>query len=202
MMDAAAFATESGVSRETRERLEIYATLLRKWQARINLVAPSTLDDVWRRHMLDSAQLVPLMPEGPDPVFDLGSGGGFPGLVLAILGVTDVTLVEADSRKATFLREVARATETPVAVESCRIEAVPPRTARAVTARALAPLPRLLGQAVRFCDAQTVCLFPKGQDVERELTDATKDWMMQVDRVPSRSDPAGTILVIKELHRA
>lgn len=195
-MDAAEFQARTGVSRETRERLEAYAALLRRWQVRINLVARSTLDDLWHRHMLDSAQLFPLLPEGTQVLVDLGSGAGFPGLVLAILDVPEVHLIESDSRKAAFLGEVSRETAVPVIVHAERIERVPPFPADVVTARALAPLPVLLPLAARFAGPHTVGLFPKGQHVGKELTEATKNRKLRLDAIPSITDPSATILRI------
>ncbi len=142
------------VSRETMARLERYAVLLEKWSRAINLVSKTSLPDVWRRHMLDSAQLLTLLPPPPEGrprvLIDLGSGAGFPGLVLAILGVGEVNLVEADAKKATFLRQVAQITNTTVKIHNMRIEDLPAIPADILTARALAPLPRLLELAEPF----------------------------------------------------
>ncbi len=206
-MEAAAlgpegFVADTGVSRETLERLRTYADLLVKWTARIDLVAPSTLPDLWRRHMLDSAQLAPLVAPDVRRLVDLGSGGGFPGLVLAILGAPDVHLVESDQRKCAFLREVARATGTPVTIHAARIEAVPPLMADLVTARALAPVDRLLGWAVPHLAPGGCCLFLKGVRSDDELTAASGTWTMAVDPLPSRSDPSGRILRLKDIARA
>ncbi len=199
--DAAAFADATGVSRETRDRLAAYEATLRKWQPRINLVGPSTLPDVWRRHFLDSAQLLPLLPEGARVLVDLGSGAGFPGLVLAVLGVPEVHLIESDSRKCAFLREAARAAGARVTVHNTRIEAAPAMDADVVTARALAPLTELLGWAHRFIGTRGVGLFPKGQSVEEELTATTKFWKMRTERFDSRTDPTGTILRVSGIDR-
>ncbi|NNG05692.1 MAG: 16S rRNA (guanine(527)-N(7))-methyltransferase RsmG [Inquilinus sp.] len=193
-MSAEAFAAASDVSRETLEKLIRYLALLEKWQRRINLVGRSTLADPWRRHMLDSAQLLPLLPEGARILVDLGSGAGFPGMVLAILGVPEVHLIESDGRKAAFLGEVSRETSTPVTIHAARIEDVRPFVADVVTARALAPLPDLVELARRFSDSRTVWLFPKGQDVDRELTATTKEANMRLERVPSRAHPSAVIL--------
>jgi 16S rRNA (guanine527-N7)-methyltransferase len=201
-VDAAEFQALSGVSRETLARLEGYAALLRKWQRAINLVGPRTLPDLWRRHIWDSAQLHPLIPPQARVLVDLGSGAGFPGLVLAILGVPEVHLIESDQRKCAFLREVSRETGTPVTIHAERIEAVAPFSADVVTARALAPLDRLLDLAAPFLTAGGVCLFPKGQDVEKELTSATRMATMRCESWPSRSDPGGTLLRIERLGRA
>ena len=187
------------VSRETLARLETYAGLLEKWQKAVNLVAPSTLSELWRRHMLDSAQLWPLLPPGTRCLIDLGSGAGFPGLVLAILGLPDVHLVESDQKKCAFLREVARATGTPVTVHNCRIEALPRLGAEVVTARALAPLPRLLALAAPFLLGGAIGLFLKGESAEQELTEARRQWTMKVAAEPSRSSPQGVILRVESL---
>ncbi len=193
-LDAEGFQAETGVSRETLDRLIVYAELLAKWQRRINLVGRSTLNELWRRHMLDSAQLLPLIPDGARCLVDLGSGAGFPGLVLAILGIPEVHLIESDGRKAAFLREVSRETSTPLHIHVSRIEQIEPFVADVVTARALAPLPKLLDLAGPFTGRQTVLLFPKGQDVDRELTEATKHTTMHIDFVPSRVHESGIIL--------
>jgi 16S rRNA (guanine527-N7)-methyltransferase len=195
-------AVLAGVSRETRERLNTYADLLRKWQRSINLVGPRTLDDLWNRHFTDSAQLLPLIPPSARVLVDFGSGAGFPGLVLAILGVPQVHLIESDQRKSTFLREVARATGTPITIHAKRIEQVAPFPADVVSARALAPLGDLLGFAAPFLGPDTLCLFPKGQMAEDELTAASKIWNMNVDRIQSVTDSSATILRISQVSRA
>ncbi len=195
-------AVLASVSRETRERLDLYADLLRKWQRSINLVGPRTIDDLWNRHFTDSAQLLPLIPPASRVLVDFGSGAGFPGLVLAILGVAEVHLIESDQRKATFLREVARATGTPVTVHAKRIEQVAPFPADVVSARALAPLGDLLGFAAPFLHPDSLCLFPKGQMAEDELTAASRTWNINVDRIQSVTDPSATILRISQVSRA
>ena len=199
-------AVLAGVSRETRERLDLYADLLRKWQRSINLVGPRTIGDLWNRHFTDSAQLLPLITPAATPatrvLVDFGSGAGFPGLVLAILGAGEVHLIESDQRKATFLREVARATGTPVTVHAKRIEQVAPFPADVVSARALAPLSDLLGFAAPFLRPDSLCLFPKGQMAEDELSAASKTWNMTVDRIQSVTDSSATILRISRVSRA
>lgn len=201
-MDAEGFRRATGVSSETLERLSDYAALLRKWQQRINLIGRSTLDDLWHRHMFDSAQLFPLLPDGARRLVDLGSGAGFPGMVLAILGVPDVHLIESDERKAAFLREVSRETSTPVEIHVGRIENTPPIIADVVTARALAPLAKLVELARPFVGDRTVLLFPKGQDVDRELTETTKHTTMHTEIVPSRAHASGVILRLTRIDRA
>lgn len=183
-----------GLDVATRERLEAYVALLVKWQARINLVAPATLADVWSRHILDSGQLYALLADRPGPVLDLGSGAGFPGLVLAVMGREDVVLVESDSRKAAFLREAARVADAKVTIEACRIEALRPIRAGIVTSRALAPVADLLHYARAFADESTLYLLLKGERAEDELTTAKQRWNMRIDRIPSLSDSRGVIL--------
>ena len=198
------FAEIIPVSRETLARLEAYAALLTQWSARINLVGRDTIADLWRRHMLDSAQLRAFVPNRARSMIDLGSGAGFPGLVLAILGVPGVELVEADSRKCAFLREAVRITEAPVTIRPCRVAAVPRHSVGVVTARALAPLDRLLDLAQPFLGPDTVCLFPKGERAGEELTLARKRWTMTVVLHNSIADPRGVVLrlhqVVREPH--
>jgi 16S rRNA (guanine527-N7)-methyltransferase len=205
LLDAQGFAEIVPVSRETLARLEAYGELLTRWSARINLVGRDTIADLWRRHILDSAQLREFVPDRASGVIDLGSGAGLPGLVLAILGVPGVELVEADTRKCAFLREAARITEASVMLRPCRIEAVSPHPVDVVTARACAPLERLLGFAEPFLAPGSVCLFLKGERVEEELTLARKGWTMVASACPSRSDPRGVVLrlqqVVREPHR-
>lgn len=196
-----AFRQLTGVSRETLDRLEVYAATLRKWQRRINLVGRDSLGDLWRRHFLDSAQLLPLIPPAARTLVDLGSGAGFPGLVLAALGVPGVHLVESDARKCAFLREVARLVEVEVRIHNRRIEDVAPMTADVVTARALAPLDELLDLAEPFIAPHSICVFLKGRGADEELTRARETWNMTVMRHPSASDPSGTILRLEHLHR-
>jgi len=201
-LGAAGFAGIFPVSRETLARLEAYAALLEAWSTRINLVGRATLADPWRRHILDSAQLRPLVPDHAKSLVDLGSGAGFPGLVLAILGLSAVELVEADSRKCAFLFEAARITGTPVTVHRTRIEALPARPFDVVTARALAPLDRLIGLAWPWLAADGFCLFLKGAKTAAELTLARRDWKMTAVAGPSRSDPRGVVLQLREVVRA
>lgn len=194
-----ALADLISVSRETAARLQIYADLLVKWQTSINLVGASTLPDLWRRHFLDSAQLAKHVPDGP--ILDLGSGAGFPGLVLAILGKGPVHLVESDARKCAFLREAARLTSANATVHHQRIETVPVFPVAAITARALAPLVDLLKMSEKFITPTVQLLFLKGRNSEEELTQAAKEWNMHIDRVPSLSDSSGLILHLSEVHR-
>jgi len=196
------------VSRETVEHLRTYASLLSKWQKTINLVAPSTLGDVWSRHFADSAQLLPLAPTGATRWLDLGSGAGFPGMVLAML-LSDhegarVALVESDSRKAAFLREVARATGAPVDILCERIEkpatqAKVGESINVVTARALAPLPKLLDLSAPYFSKDTVGLFLKGREAQAEVEAAHQIWDFEAALKPSVTDSSGRIVIVRAL---
>jgi 16S rRNA (guanine527-N7)-methyltransferase len=200
-LDPPGFEARSGVSRETLSRLEAYAGLLARWSGRINLVGANTLDDLWRRHFLDSAQLLAHVPERTQSLVDLGSGAGFPGLVLAISGVAGVELIEADARKCAFLREAARITTAPVLIRNARIEAVPPHIVDVVTARGCAPLDRLLAFAQPFIGPDTVCVFPKGEQAMQELTAAQQAWTMDTRFHDSCTDRRGIILCLTRVSR-
>jgi 16S rRNA (guanine527-N7)-methyltransferase len=204
---AEALGDACGVSRETAARLQIYADLLEKWNPRINLVARGTIADLWTRHFRDSAQLLALAPDSASTWCDLGSGGGFPGMVVAMLAVErapalSVSLVEADKRKATFLRTVIRECGLSVTVLDERIEKLSPQQADVVSARALAGLPSLLGHAHRHMHAGGAALFPKGARRADEVRDALALWQFRCETFPSETDPDAVILRISELSRA
>lgn len=191
------------VSRETETMFEAYVSLLRKWQTAKNLVGPSTLASVWTRHIADSAQLFALAPEAKRWV-DIGSGAGFPGLVLAIMGRSTpgfhVDLIESNGRKCAFLRDVIRTLGLPATVHNGRIEAVLdslPSPIDVLTARALAPLVDLLHLGRKLLTTGTLGLFPKGQDLEDELTSAAKYWIIQSTTAASITDAKGQILVVQ-----
>ena len=191
------------VSRETSPRLAVFAELVIRWNPRINLVSPRDLEHLWTRHIADSAQLFDLAPSQTRTWLDLGSGGGFPGLVCAALAAdaghsTRFILIESDTRKCAFLREAARHMGLSPTIEAKRIEDVSPFSADVITARALAPLPRLLEIASPFLQPTTVCLFPKGRAVESELTSAEADWHIQVQRIQSLTDDDATVLKLTE----
>jgi 16S rRNA (guanine527-N7)-methyltransferase len=189
------------VSRETEERLAIYAKLLRRWQERINLVAPGTLDQIWSRHFADSLQLRGLAPLARRWV-DLGSGAGFPGLVVALdLPDGDVHLIESNGKKSAFLREVARETGVALSIHHGRIEDVLPDLAATwkfdiVSARALAPLGKLLDYSHQVLTTQTRALFLKGQDVESELAEAARSWNFTNRLHKSLIDSRGCVVEI------
>ena len=196
-----AFAERTGVSRETLERLKSYVDLLRNWNTRHNLVSAQSLEDVWRRHVWDSVQLAPFVPRTANTLVDLGSGAGFPGLVLAELlrPRLSVTLYEATRKKAEFLAMAAERLQLKIDVRNERIESSRRQPFDVVTARAVAPLDKLLGYAQLFTAKDTVSLFLKGQSVAAELTEARKSWRMAVSQHQSRTDPSGVILEIREL---
>jgi 16S rRNA (guanine527-N7)-methyltransferase len=198
-LGAAGFAATFAVSRETMERLGSYLALLERWQKAINLVGRSTLDDPWRRHVLDSAQLARFLPERQGGVADLGSGAGLPGIILAIMGTPNVHLVEADRRKAQFLREAARHLGLAnVTVHRARIETLA-MTVGAVTSRALAPLPALLRLAAPLLAPGGRLVLLKGRNVETELAEAEHAWAMRTALHPSLADPEGRILILDEV---
>lgn len=193
------------VSRETADRLDRFVGLLLRWQQRINLIAPSTERTVWTRHVADSLQLLALTPK-KRVWADLGSGAGFPGLVVAcaLADAADarVHLVETNLKKIAFLREAVRATGAPAIVHEAKIEdfaASPPEPVDVVVARALAPLPKLLRLASPLLKTGAVGVFPKGQDVASELTEASKSWKVHTSLTQSLTDPMAQIVVVREL---
>jgi 16S rRNA (guanine527-N7)-methyltransferase len=188
------------VSRETLARLQQWVDLLATWQQRINLVSATTLQDPWRRHVLDGGQLL-RHAQNARSWADLGTGAGIPGMVLAIMGVPDMHLVESDQRKVAFLRESARVTGTAVSIHPKRIDQVKLPSLDVVTARALAPLDRLLGLAHPHMRPDTKALFLKGEALPAELTEAARHWHMKPDVLPSLSDPRGSILRVCEVER-
>lgn len=202
----AAFADHTNVSRETLARLDTYADLLVRWTRKINLVSASSLSSLWTRHFLDSAQLMSLAPEDSKTWADLGSGGGFPGAVVAVLAMESrpglrVTLVEADQRKAAFLRTVLRETGAPGTVIPERIEKVAPLKADVVSARALAPLNDLLGYAKRHLGKNGRALFLKGEKGADELTEALEHWRFHCETYTSKTDAEAVILSIGDIQR-
>ena len=193
-------------SQNTQAKLRIYLDLLNRWNPAINLVSPASLPDALTRHLADSAQLLDFCPPSGGVWADLGSGGGFPGLVVALLAQErhpkmTFVLVESDARKAAFLSTVSREVEVPVTVLSQRIETIPPLGASIVSARALAPLPRLLGLAFRHLGVGGTCLFHKGVRFESEVKEARKDWVFDLMVHPSKVETGSVLLEIKGLKR-
>lgn len=193
------------VSRETQERLEAYCALVQKWNPRVNLVSKTSLKDLWSRHIEDSLQLLEVQGDRSRWV-DLGSGGGFPGLVIAcvlrdIQADAVISLVESDQRKAVFLRTVARELDLNVQVFADRIENVAPLMASVLSARALAPLPKLLGYAKLHLHADGQAVLPKGANWEKEVADARQEWSFECRQLNSQTDESASILVIRDIKK-
>jgi len=200
------FRRDYDVSRETIERLGIYADLIRKWNPHINLVSRTSLPELWTRHFRDSAQLMDYCPESALHWVDLGSGGGFPGAVIAILAneknpKLTVTCVESDGRKAEFLRTVSRETNTGFRVLAERAENVPPLQADVVSARALAPLKDLLHLAVLHLTPNGLALFPKGERYREEVQEALESWAFHSDEYTSKTNGDAVILSLGDIWR-
>lgn len=204
--DRAVWLAQSDVSRETAVRLDALVALLSRWSRRINLVGRSTLDAIWTRHVADSAQLWPLAPDAARRWVDLGSGAGFPGLVIAALArdvrpALRVTLIESDARKCAFMAEAARAMDVAVTILPSRIEATAPQRADVVSARALAPLPALLPLAARHLAPDGVALFLKGAGAQAELTEAAAAWHTDIRLERSVTDPSGAVIIARGIRR-
>jgi 16S rRNA (guanine527-N7)-methyltransferase len=192
------------VSRETEALFRQYAALLEKWNAKINLVSASSLGELWSRHILDSTQLW-TFGKHSGRWADLGSGGGFPGIAIAIMGRKipgfSMVLVESDQRKAAFLRTVIRELRLPARVVAQRIEDAEPLLAETLTARALAPLTDLLAYAERHLAAGGTALFPKGEKAEAEIAEALEKWRFRCEKHPSITDENSTILAVGDISR-
>ena len=191
------FAADIDVSRETLDKLTLYADELVKWQRAKNLVANSTIEDRWRRHFLDSAQLDSLIRQyfnAPVTILDIGSGAGFPGLVLSIMGLGTVDLIESNGRKCVFMNQIARQTGAPAIAINERIEKLSPRNVDVVTSRACAKIEQLLEWAYPFLSPSTEMWLLKGEGAEEELTQALALWNMETERFKSLSSPDGVIL--------
>lgn len=194
------------VSRETLERLEWFESQVKKWSPAINLIATSTLADVWKRHILDSAQVFQSAPRA-ESWLDIGSGGGFPGLVVAILAKEHapemtVTLMDSDQRKCVFLRTVSRELGLKASVLAKRIEAVPPINSQVLSARALADLPTLLAYAERHLDPEGTALFQKGENWQSEVAIANEQWQFDLEVHKSKTEPRAALLKIRNILRA
>ena len=200
-MNVSRETVKAGVSRETQARLHDFCALVERWNSRINLVGSSALAELWSRHIRDSARLVSLLPPLVSSGVDLGSGAGFPGLVVALISGVTFHLIESDRRKAAFLTEAARVTDAPVIVHAARIESRPCKPALLITSRALAPLPRLLALAEPMLAPGGICLFLKGQNVETEIAAARKDWTMQVECLRDETNPSSVVLRVSDLAR-
>lgn len=193
------------VSRETVEKLRMFEALALKWTKKINLISSGDAEHLWERHILDSVQIYPLAPSSGDWL-DIGSGGGFPGIVAAIIGhelapQRNFTLVDSDQRKCAFLRTVSRELGLNVKVLASRVDEIPPLGADVLTARALDDLQSLLYHAERHLAPHGTALFPKGASWQKENREAMKFWSYTLDVIPSETNPDATILKIKELSR-
>ena len=189
-----------GVSPEISERLAAYVAVLGEWQPRLKLIGPGTIDEVWSRHILDCGQLARYVPPTCRRLIDLGSGAGLPGMILAIMGVAGVEMVERDESKAAFLHVAANVCDVDVGIHRMTIEDLPREPADVVTARALAPLGRLLVVTAPFMREGAVAIFPKGQSVDEELKSAARHWHMWFSRHASLSDARSSVLVINRIH--
>ncbi|WP_415184860.1 16S rRNA (guanine(527)-N(7))-methyltransferase RsmG [Phaeovulum sp.] len=204
MTGAEEFARQINVSRETLEGLGHYENLLKRWNPSVNLVSSSSLREVWSRHFLDSAQLFSIADIAQGHWVDLGSGAGFPGLIIAILTRDTgprVTLIESDQRKCAFLATVVRELGLDVQILPNRIEKVSPQHADVLSARALAPLSKLLAHAERHLSPTGTAVFPKGERWQSEVSDARKHWTFDAETCPSRTEPAAVVLKIKGVRR-
>ncbi|MBH9970247.1 16S rRNA (guanine(527)-N(7))-methyltransferase RsmG [Commensalibacter sp. M0270] len=189
------------VSRETIEKLEIYISLLQQWNKKINLVSQQGMDQVWKRHVYDSFQLIRYLDSSVKSIADLGSGGGFPGLILALSTDIPVILIESDMRKTIFLREVLRQTKTQATVLCQRIENVNAISADVVTARALTSLTQLLEFSKNILNKNGYCLFLKGRSVNLEIEEAQKNWKINYKTFSSQTNADGVIVKINQFER-
>ncbi len=189
------------VSRGTFELLSIYYELLLKWQKKINLIGPDTIPDIWNRHFLDSLQLVKYIDDKKKVIADLGSGAGFPGMVLAICGYENIHLIESDSRKIAFLREVSRVTNTKISIHNKRIEDFKIDRIDIFVSRALAPLDKLFHLISKSVSHETICFFHKGKNYSNENQDALLNWRYDIDVNPSIVDSQSVILKISNIRK-
>lgn len=201
-MTREAFAAAFDVSRETLARFDRYAELLVEWQGRMNLVGPATLPQVWERHFADSAQLLPFAQGTSGPWLDIGSGAGFPALVVALLGRRDVHLVDSTAKKCRFLETVAAELDLPVTIHNARIEALPAFAAGVISARAAAPLDKLFDWGLRFARPGTRWILPKGAAADEELSAARARFVFDAALHPSITDPRGRLVVATGVRRA
>jgi len=193
------FVAATGASRETLERLDRYATFVREWNQRFNLIAKSTLPTLWTRHFLDSWQVLNFIPADASSLADIGAGAGFPGLVLACFGLGPIHLIESTGKKAKFLAEVAMELKLNVKVHNVRAEDIKDLKVDVVTARAVTALPDLLKLAHRLGKASTTYIFPKGEKADAELTESKKNWTFHSKKTTSMTDDSASVLVITNL---
>lgn len=188
-------------SRETQEKLSRYESLLLQWNQKINLIGPATAKDIWQRHFVDSAQLLEYIPQDTKTLLDVGTGAGFPGAILSLLGVPEVVLLEKSHKRCMFLRELRRTLDLSAQVECLPIEDFSPKPFDVVTSRACAPLKKLLNMCSSFFSSKTVVIFPKGEGYARELEAAEKEWMFHVKHFPSKMDCQAKILRLESIRK-
>ena len=190
-------------SKEVIEKLDVYYDLIINWQKKYNLIGPSTLKNIWERHFIDSAQLFTLLPDENEgkAIYDIGSGAGFPGMVLAIMGRNDVVLCESSAKKCAFLEEVKKRTSTNVIIDNIRAESLPLRSAIAVTARAVASLTGLLTVSLPLLEEKGVCVFPKGINWKKELLFAQKRFHIDYKLVESITSKDSSIIIINRAEK-
>jgi len=190
-------------SKEEKEKLEIYSSLLKNWQKKFNLVSSASLMDIWQRHFVDSAQLYSLLPKEKKGavVYDIGSGAGFPGMVLAIMGRKDMVLCESSRKKCKFLEEIKRQTQTEVIIDNIRAEMLPSQTASAIIARAVTSLSELLNLTAPLLKEKGLCIFPKGVNWKKELILAENFFNIEYDLVKSRTSKESNIFVVHSIEK-
>ena len=189
------------VSHETFERLSLYHDLLIKWQSKINLISNETVSDIWTRHILDSIQISSYIKSLDSVIIDIGSGAGFPGLVLSILGYSNIHLIESDGKKVAFLREVSRVTKSSVTIQHKRAEDVLINNCAIILSRACSNLNQLLSLSIKNVSHETISLFHKGKNYSIEIEDAKKHWLFDYEILPSITDPNGAIIKLSNIHR-
>jgi 16S rRNA (guanine527-N7)-methyltransferase len=201
------FCSYQHVSRETFQNFEMFIAVLLKWQKSVNLISNSTIKSIWKRHILDSAQLYPYSKDIKGNILDIGSGAGFPGMILAMMGNNNVNLIESDRKKCIFMREVARLTNTKIKIYNCRIEELEYMAPELIISRALAPLNKLIeyvdnhmNKNIENKKIKTKLLFLKGKNYNNEIYDLLKLRKIEIDILPSITDDFGKVLYIKNIN--
>lgn len=189
------------VSRETKEKLVHYVSLLEKWNKSINLIAPSTVSDIWHRHIEDSLQMLPLLPSKPTEILDIGSGAGLPGIIISLSTDHKVTLVDSDKKKGLFLKEIRRHLNASYDIICDRAENIPHQKYGIVTSRACANLSGLLALSHPFLEEKSFCLFHKGKNYSKEVEEAEKKWLFDLEITPSTTDIDAALLKLSNIQR-
>ena len=194
------FINEFNVSRETLDKLEKYVSLLKEWNEKLNLIGTSTLQNIWIRHIVDSAQLLKIIDK-KNTIYDFGSGAGLPGIVLSIMGVENVHLVESDGRKVKFLEEAVKISDHKIIIYNQRVESLNIKKANVITARALAPLSKLLDMVIKFANQTDRIIFFKGKNINNEIIEACKFFKFEYDLYQSLTSKDSSIIEIKNLEK-